>query len=90
MQKEPQEARKAAQKIERDRVRPAFNSLRYGTPTYCQLSQTCAEEIVRGADDESEMGVFHDLYQPQRCANLRARLEEFTPAGADVGIVLSN
>ncbi len=80
----------AAQQPERDRVRPLFNSLRYGTPTYCQLSQACAEEIVRGADDESEMGVFHDLYQPQRTANLRARLEEYTPAGADVGIIFSS
>jgi hypothetical protein len=84
------EAVKAAQKTERDRVRPVFNSMRYGAPTYCQLSQACAEEIVRGADDESEMGVFHDLYQPQRTANLLARLEEYTPAGADVGIIFSN
>lgn len=69
------------------RVRPVFNSVRYGTPTYCQLAPTCAEEIRRGADDESEMGVFHDLFQPQREANLRTRLDEFTPAGTDAGIV---
>ena len=75
---------------EADRVRPIFNSLRYGTPTYCQLADRCAEEITRGADDESEMGVFHDLFQPQRAANLRARLDEFTPAGMDAGIVYAN
>ncbi|HEU4595861.1 MAG TPA: hypothetical protein VFS10_12025, partial [Pyrinomonadaceae bacterium] len=69
------------------RVRPRFASERYGTPAYCQLSETCAEEITRGADDESEMGVFHDLFQPQREANLRARLDEFTPAGMDAGII---
>jgi hypothetical protein len=68
-------------------VRPRFDSIRYGTPTYCRLAETCAEEITRGADDESEMGVFHDLYQPQRAANLQARLEEYTPAGANVGII---
>jgi hypothetical protein len=73
-----------------DRVRPRFNSLRYGTPAYCQLADRCAEEITRGADDESEMGVFHDLFQPQRAANLRARLDEFTPAGMDAGIVYAN
>jgi len=44
-------------------------------------------EIKRGADDESEMGVFHDLFQPQREANLRARLEEYTPAGIDAGVI---
>jgi hypothetical protein len=69
------------------RVRPQFNSTRYGTPTYCQLAETSATEIKRGADDESEMGVFHDLYQPQRDANLRARLDEYTPAGMEAGVI---
>jgi len=75
---------------ERARVRPHFNSKRYGTPAYAQLAGTCAEEIRRGADDESEMGVYHDLYQPQREANLQARLEEYTPAGMDVGIIYAS
>ena len=72
---------------ERLRVRPHFNSLRYGTPTYCQLALSCADEITRGADDASEMGVFHDLFGPQRAANLRTRLEENIPAGMDAGII---
>jgi hypothetical protein len=76
--------------VERDRVRPQFNSTRYGTPTYCQLANRCAEEIKQGADDESEMGVFHDLYQPQRAANLRARLDEYIPAGMEAGIIYAN
>jgi hypothetical protein len=33
------------------------------------------------------MGAFYDLFQPQREANLLARLEEFTPAEMDVGIL---
>lgn len=73
-----------AQTIER--VLPRHTSERYGNPGYCQLACDCAPEIAAGADDESEMGVFHDLYQPQRAANLRARLEEYTPAGMDAGI----
>jgi hypothetical protein len=72
------------------RVRPRFNSVRYGMATYCQLADSCAEEIKRGADDESELGVFHDLFQPQREANLRTRLDEFTPAGINAGIILAN
>jgi hypothetical protein len=76
--------------IEEARLRPQFNSTRYGTPTYCQLAESCAEEIKSGADDESEMGVFHHLYQPQRAANLRARLEEFTPAGMEAGIIYNS
>lgn len=77
----------AAQRYARSRVQPQFNSVRYGTPMYCQLADTCAREIKRGADDESEMGVFHDLFQPQREANLRARLDEYTPAGIDAGVI---
>jgi hypothetical protein len=72
------------------RVEPQFNSERYGTPVYCQLSKACADEISRGADDESEMGAFHDLYQPQRRMNLRARLDEYTPAGSEVGIIFAS
>lgn len=75
---------------ERARVTPEFNSTRYGTPAYCQLSDECASEISAGADDESEMGVFHDLYQPQRAANLRNRLSEYTPAGMSVGIIIAS
>ena len=60
--------------IERQRVQPQFTDRRYGRPGYGQLADTCAIEIKRGADDESEMGAFHDLYNPQREANLRARL----------------
>lgn len=75
---------------ERTRVRPVFNSVRYGTPRYCQLSDCCPEEIKSGADDESEMGVFHDLYQPQRMANLSVRLDEYLPARMDIGIIVSS
>jgi hypothetical protein len=80
----------AAKAWEETRVEPRFNSNRYGRPDYCQLSDDCAEEISRGADDESEMGVFHDLYQPQRLANLDARLDEYSPAGMDAGIFFIN
>jgi hypothetical protein len=68
------------------RVRPIFNSLRFGTPHYAQLAGACAVEISRGAEDGSEMGAFHDLYQGQRLANLQARLDDYVPAGCDVGV----
>ena len=72
------------------RVEPEFNSIRYGTPAYCQLADACAPEITTGADDDSEMGVFHDLYQPQRTTNLRLRLDEYTPAGMNAGIIFAS
>jgi competence ComEA-like helix-hairpin-helix protein len=67
-------------------VRPQFSSLRFGDPGYCQLDPLCALEIRQGADDEAEMGAFHDLYQPQREANLRVRLEEYLRFGLEAGV----
>lgn len=71
------------------RVRPCFTSTRYGTPAYCRLDRSTAGEIRRGADDESEMGAFHHLFQPQREAILSARLQEYTPADAVAGILFA-
>ena len=75
---------------EQNRVRPRLNSTHYGTPDYCQLAHTCAAEISSGADDESEMGAFHNLFQPQRTANLRTRLDEYTPASMEAGIIFAS
>jgi hypothetical protein len=75
---------------ERLRVEPQFVSARYGKPEYCKLADTCAGEIKRGAEDESELGVFHDLFEPQREANLRVRLEEYIPAGIAAGIIFAS
>jgi hypothetical protein len=68
------------------RVRPVL-ALSYGEPEYCQLSPHCAGEIRRGADDGGEMGAFHDLYQPQREAHLRSRLEEYLRFGLEAGFL---
>jgi hypothetical protein len=72
------------------RLLPQFTSLAYGDPGYCQLSQNCAQEIRQGADDEAEMGVFHNLYQPQRITNLRVRLDEYLRFGLEAGIFYVN
>jgi hypothetical protein len=68
-------------------VRPQFRSTRYGTHDYARLADDGPPAINEGADDQSEMGAFHDLYQPQRAALLRRRLDEFTPAGMDTGLL---
>lgn len=67
------------------RIRPGFNDLRYGRPAYCQLRHSTPLEIRTGADDESEMGVFHQLFQPQRETNLRIRLDEYLRFGLEAG-----
>ena len=75
------------------RLAPVFMSTAYGTPDYCRLEDrnalpedNCALEIRQGADDESELGVFHNLYQPQRRANLEARLREYLPLGWELAL----
>ncbi len=67
-------------------VRPVFTSFRFGDAAYGQLSRFCPASILSGADDESEIGAFHDLYQPQRDAYLAARLLEYLRFGLEAGI----
>lgn len=69
------------------RVTPRFTSERYGTPAYSQLDLLCAPEISKGAHDGSEMGAYHHLFLPQRTDNLDLRLDEYTPAGTDAGLI---
>lgn len=73
-----------------DQVRPRFDNLRYGTPTYCRLSADGPQEIGGGADDRLEMGVFHHLHEPQRLAALGRRLADFTPANTDTAVIYAD
>ncbi|WP_243073656.1 hypothetical protein [Microbacterium sp. SS28] len=61
--------------------RPRFDSMRFGDHDYLRLHEGTPDRIRRGADDESEMGVTHRLYAPQREANLRIRLDEYLRFG---------
>jgi hypothetical protein len=80
----------AGRALERLRVVPQFMSLRYGTPDYLRVADACCAEIRGGASDRSAMGVWHDLFEPQREANLATRLEAYTPAGSDAGIIFAS
>ena len=65
--------------------RPQHTSLRYGDPGYGQLRRSTHDAVRAGADDESEMGVTHELHQPQRETNLRLRLDEYLRYGLEAG-----
>lgn len=65
---------------------PRFTTLRYGMPAYCQLTLRTPAAIRRGAEDESEMGVFRFLFQPQRESDLVTRLDEYLRVGLQAGI----
>ncbi len=80
----PEEAQRIAA-----RLQPRFSSLAYSHPAYCQLDWRGPLEITQGADDQSEMGVFSSLKQPQREAALRLRLDEYLPVGLEAGILFA-
>lgn len=65
--------------------RPFHTSLRYGDPGYMQLRRSTHRAVRSGASDESEMGVTHELYGPQRETNLRVRLDEYLRYGLEAG-----
>jgi hypothetical protein len=65
--------------------RPFHTSLRYGDPGYMQLRRSTVDAIRLGASDESEMGVTHELYAPQREDNLRIRMDEYLRFGLEAG-----
>lgn len=67
-------------------AQPQFTDMRYQRPAYMQLARGIYPGIATGADDESEMGVWHKLFTPQRLANLRLRLEEYLPVGLEAGV----
>lgn len=67
-------------------VVPTFISMVYGDPAYFQLDQLCKSVFLKGADDEAEIGVYHNLFQPQKETNLRTRLSEYLRFGMEAGI----
>ncbi|MEU9167437.1 hypothetical protein AB0D34_06515 [Streptomyces sp. NPDC048420] len=69
------------------RLRPVLESARYGDPAYCRLDRRTPDAVWRGADDRSELGVYHHLRQPLREAYLRARLDDYLRFGLEVGLV---
>lgn len=69
---------------------PVFVSMNYGDPGYAQLALDCPQSILRGADDESEVGAFHNLFHPQRMAALEARLQEYTPTDIQSAVIYAD
>jgi hypothetical protein len=65
--------------------RPFHTSLRYGDPGYMQLRRSTHRAVRTGASGESEIGVTHELYAPQRETNLRVRLDEYLRFGLEAG-----
>ena len=60
------------------------------TGVQARLLTPGSKAIAQGAEDESEMGVFHDIYGPQRLRNLRFRLDEYLRFGLEAGVIYVN
>ncbi|MBR0846469.1 hypothetical protein JQ543_01840 [Bradyrhizobium diazoefficiens] len=71
-------------------VLPLFTSLRYGDPGYAQLRRTTSAAIRAGGDNDSEIGVLNALFQPQREANLKLRLDEYLRFGLHAGLFFAS
>jgi hypothetical protein len=65
---------------------PEFTSTRFSDPGYGQLRLATARVIREGAEDGGEMGVMHELFQPQRETNLRIRFDEYLRFGLHAGL----
>jgi hypothetical protein len=77
----------AALPAERARLTPVFTSEDFASPAYGQLGAQCAEELLTGADNGAEMGVWNFLQQPQRAANLRNALDEYLRFGLEAALI---
>ena len=71
------------------RMVPSFESVRYGTPNYAALRTDTPTEILGGASDESEMGVFQHLHQAQRLENLATVVDEYLRFGLEAGALFA-
>ena len=58
-----------------------FNSARFGDPQYAQLSVVAPSTITEGAENGSEMGAYSHLLNLIRLRSVRAKVNEFGPAG---------
>jgi hypothetical protein len=68
-------------------LKPNYTSSQYGHPAYGQLTITTPRQIKRGADQETEMGTWRFLMQPQREDNLRIALDEYLRFGLEAGLI---
>jgi len=67
---------------------PHFTSKIYGAPSYAQLHRDNLKKLFEGADNESEIGVFNQVFQSHRINNLMATFAEYLPFGLTAGVIL--
>jgi hypothetical protein len=66
-----------------DDLFPLFRNRASGSPFFAALWYYTPGQILRGAEDEGELGVYHSAYLQLRRAALALRLDEYIPVGFD-------
>jgi len=56
-------------------------------PGFWRLREDCDPAVAAGAEDGSELGAFGSVRLAARLAGFRRRLQEFTPAGLQTGVI---
>jgi hypothetical protein len=69
-------------------LRPQFITFRYGDPSYALLSGDVPMAIWTGADNGSQMGVYHSLEETEALRNVQLRVPEFLPFNLEAGLFL--
>jgi hypothetical protein len=69
---------------------PTFVATGLGQPGLGQLTPCCPALVTEGAESGAEMGVFHDVGQPERLAAAQSLLAEYLRFTAEAGIFLAS
>lgn len=71
-----------------DALLPKFITLQYGHPSYAMLSGDVPMAVWTGADNGSQMGVYHFCQETEAVRNAQIRIPEYLPFGLEAGIFL--
>jgi hypothetical protein len=74
----------------RSRVTPNYVSVTLGNPAYRQLTTATATEILTGASNGCEMGVYNRELQQYRLSNLSTTLNDYMRLGMEFGFFFEN
>jgi hypothetical protein len=69
-------------------LEPKFITLRYGHPSYALLSGDVPMAIWKGADNGSQIGVYHQIQETEAVRNVQLRAQEYVPVTIETGIFL--
>jgi len=71
-----------------DALAPKFVTTRFGRPGYGLLSGDVPLAVWQGADNGSQIGVYHQIQETEAVRNVQIRAPEYLPATLESGIFL--